>query len=323
MVRPALPSLRALQALEATARLGGVTPAARELSVTQPAVSQQLRRLEDELGLALVDRDAAGFALTPVATAYAERLTRAFADIRAATGELRPAGDGERVVSVVVLATLAQRWLIPRLAGFQEAAPDIEVRLVTTSRLEDLARADVDLAIRMGHVGAGDGRADPLIDNQAFPVASPALLARRPLGLPRDLAAHVWIRVTAPPRDEDWPRWLRLAGTPGLAPRAWLDFASSAQALEAAVAGLGIAVAHTPFVVDALAEGRLVAPLAIHLDENGPCHLVTTPGRAARAGVVHFRDWLLTRAALDGTMQTGCPVLSFGRAVEPDRRMPK
>ena len=306
----ALPPLRALQALEATARLGGVTRAARELSVTQPAISQQLRRLEDALGMPLVDRDARSFRLTPAARAYGERLSRAFADIGAATAELRPTGEGDRVVSVAVLATLAQRWLIPRLIGFQEAEPDTEVRLVTTSRLEDLVRADVDLAIRMGTVGAGEGRADRLIDNQAFPVASPALLARRPLLRPRDLAAHVWIRVTAPPREEDWARWLRLAGPEPPAPRSWLDFASSAQALEAAVAGLGVAIAHTPFVVDALAERRLVAPLGPRLDENGPCHLVTMPGRAPRPAVARFRDWLLARAALDGTVEPRAAVLS-------------
>ncbi len=172
MTTPPLPSLRALQALEATARLGGVTAAAAELSVTQPAVSQQLRRLEEALETTLVDREASTFRLTRAGTAYAERLARAFADIRAATEEVRPQGDADRVVSLAVLATLAQRWLMPRLAGFQEAAPDIEVRLLTTSRLEDLERADVDLSIRMGPPDGSAVLAEPLIDNRAFPVVN-------------------------------------------------------------------------------------------------------------------------------------------------------
>jgi LysR family glycine cleavage system transcriptional activator len=289
-----LPPLNSLRAFEAIARTGSVTRAAAELGVTQPAVTQQLRRLEAALGLALVARRPGGLALTPEGRRYAGRLRHAFDELKAATAELVPAAAGARVVTVAVLATFAQRWLIPRLVGFQDAHPGIEVRLLTTSRLPELEREDVDLSIRIGHGRWPGLQAERLMANEAFPVASPALLTRRPLAVPADLARQVLIRVEASPRDADWPRWQTLAGVPGLEPASWLTFANSAQALEAAVAGLGVAIGHTPFVADALAAGGLRAPLAPRLADLGAVYLVCRDPAAPRTA--EFRKWLLTEA---------------------------
>jgi LysR family glycine cleavage system transcriptional activator len=293
----ALPPLASLRAFEAVARHGSVSRAAAELGVTQPAVTQQLRRLEGFLGLALVERRQGGIALTPAGRGYAARLRHAFDDLRAATGELLPETRRGHIVTVAVLATFAQRWLIPRLVGFQDAHPEVEVRLLTTSRLAELEREDVDLSIRVGDGRWPGLRSERLMCNEAFPVASPGLLARRPLRRAEDLARHVLLRVDAAPRDADWPRWLDLAGIPGLQPVSWLTFANSAQALEAAVAGLGIAIGHTGFVADALAAGRLAAPLAEKLADLGACYLVSRRTLREDAGSAQFRGWLLAEAS--------------------------
>jgi LysR family glycine cleavage system transcriptional activator len=157
----------------------------------------------------------------------------------------------------------------------------------------DLAREDVDLSIRAG-AGRWPGcRADFLIENRIFPVASPALLARRPVRGPADLRGHVLLQVEAEPRDRDWQRWLGAAGVPTLEPRGWLTFASSSHALEAAIAGLGVAIGHTPFVIDGLAAGRLIAPLALEVSGEGDFFLVAARAKADRRKIANFRDWLL------------------------------
>ena len=307
---PAFPSLRAF---EATARLGSVTRAAAELGVSQPAVSQQLRQLEAFLERPLLRRVAGGLVLTPDGELYAARLQRAFADLHAATDALLRAGSEPRVLTLSLLATFAQRWLIPRLAGFQRAHPDLEVRLLTTSRLVDLAREDVDLSIRAGSGRWPGCRADFLIENQIFPVASPALLARRPVRRAADLEHQVLLRVEAEPRDRDWQRWLAAAGVPALAPRGWLTFASSSHALEAAIAGLGVAIGHTPFVIDGLAASRLAAPLALQLGGEGDFYLVAARDQAERRKIARFRDWLLAECRPRPVAPPGAP----GRAPAP------
>jgi LysR family transcriptional regulator, glycine cleavage system transcriptional activator len=292
----ALPPLKSLVAFEAVARHGSVTRAAAELGVTQPAVTQQLRRLEGFLGRPLVARVPAGIRLTPDGSAYAARLRHAFDEVKAATAELLPGAGPAPVVTVAVLATFAQRWLIPRLVGFQEAHPAIEIRLLTTSRLSELEREDVDLSIRDGHGRWPGFTAERLMANEAFPVASPALQQRRRLERPADLAGHVLIRVEAEPRAADWPRWLALAGVERLEPASWLTFANSAQGLEAAVAGLGVAIGHTGFVADALQAGRLTAPLEPRLTDLGACYLVARADRPETARAAEFRKWLLAEA---------------------------
>ena len=262
------PPLNRLRTFEAVARHGSVTRAASELNVSQPAVTQQLRQLEAQVEMPLVRRVAGGIAVTPEGQVYAARLRRAFVEIDAATEELCTTSSQRRVLTVSVLATFAQRWLIPRLAGFQQVEPDLEVRLLTTSRLVDLARDDVDLSIRSGNGRWPRCRGDFLIENQVFPVASPGLLERQPLRLPADLRGHILIQVEAEPRRQDWRHWLACAGAPDLEPRGWLTFSNSSHALEAALAGLGIAIGHTPFVVDALRAHQLDAPFALRLDDE-------------------------------------------------------
>ncbi|WNK00442.1 LysR substrate-binding domain-containing protein [Thalassospiraceae bacterium LMO-JJ14] len=287
------PSLRCLRAFEAVARHRNVTLAAKELGVSQPAVTQQLRLLERHLGTRLVRTDRRGVDLTATGAALATRLVRSFDDMRDALGDAAGLSGSAAPLTLALLATLAQRWLIPRLPSFQAAHPEIEVRLLTTSRLVDLQREDVDLAIRVGEGKWPGCRSDFLFENALFPVASPSLLERVPIGTPQDLARHVFISVDASPRHDDWPRWLTHAGLEGLKPQGRLTFASSAQALEAAAAGLGIAIAHTPFVESDLQTGRLVAPFDEQIIESESFYLVAPRAAATLPRVAAFRAWLL------------------------------
>jgi DNA-binding transcriptional LysR family regulator len=290
-----LPSLSALRAFETTARHLSVSRAAEELRVTQPAVSQQLRQLEEFLQLRLTRRTGGRIELTPEGRAYAASLSRAFAEIAEATRRAlaqRKAG----VLTASLLPTFAMRWLIPRLPSFQAAHPGVEVRLATTEREVDLLREDVDVAIRFGHGRWPKLRADLLMPDEAFPVASPALIRRLALRRPADLARAAWLVVERPPRGEDWPRWLAAAKLAGLEPQGRLVLESSSQALEAAVAGLGVAIGHRPFVADDLASGRLAAPFAPKDASGEAWWLVSAEVDAELPRIRAFRDWILSQS---------------------------
>ena len=292
-----LPSLNALRAFETVARHMSASRAAEELGVTQPAVTQQVRLLESHLGLPLVRRDGQGLALTADGRALAARLAEPFAEIADAVAEAAGRQRGAGVLTVTLLPTFAQRWLIPRLASFQAAHPEIEVRLSATARICDLVREDVDLAIRFGN-GRWPGCASRrLMANDMFPVINPRLAETKPLRKPVDLAAHVWLQVEAEPRTGDWDAWLGAAGAAGVEPAGRLSFETSSHALAAATAGLGIAIGHRPFVIDDLAAGRLVQPFGTVVESEDAYYLVTAKSKTRPAAVTAFVDWLMVEAS--------------------------
>jgi len=292
----ALPPLKSLLAFEAVIRHGSVSKAALALSVSQPAVSQQLRVIEKFFGRRLIERTAGGFSVDEDVELYAARLQRAMDEIRAATRAFQDQTDKlENRLTIALLATFAQRWLIPRLAGFQQAHPSIDVRLMTTSQPTDLGREDVDLSIRCGGGSWPGHDSQFLVANKIFPVASKALMQSCPLHDVKDLRNAVLIRVDTPPRDRDWPHWLGAVGAGDLEPKSWQTYSTSTQALEAATAGLGVAMVHTPFALDSLTAGHLLKPFAFeHPDDDGDYYLVFRRQRDEPRRITLFRNWLAT-----------------------------
>src|SRR5881227_2245594 len=198
-----LPSLNGLRAFEAAARHLSFTTAASELNVTQTAISHQIRRLEEELGIRLFVRQNRALALTPQAKAYLPGVRAAFNDLRLATDRLLRRDD-DHVLTVSTLASLAAKWLLPRLSSFQESHPGIDVRITTSTNLVDFRSGDVDAAIRYGRGQWSGLRADWLMADQLFPVCSPALIAGdKPLRCPEDLSHHVLLHTSAG-YDDDW-----------------------------------------------------------------------------------------------------------------------
>jgi len=290
-----LPPMTSLRAFEAVARHHSISAAAAELSVSQPAVSQQVRRLEDELGVQLTVRRSRGVELTPEGEVLATRLTDAFGEIRTAVSIAKRVRHSDRSVSVSLLATFAQRWLIHRLGSFKTLYPDVAVRVVAVNTLEELDRADTDVVIRCGERRSTGRRSERLMVNQFFPVASPALIAEQPIETAGDLRNHVLIRVESAPRHRDWPVWLTQAKAAQVEPRGWMATSSSSHAIEAAIAGLGVAIAHTPFVVDSIAAGHLIAPLKPAIDSREGDYFVDSPENAAPQ-IEAFHRWLVEQA---------------------------
>ncbi|WP_020592250.1 LysR substrate-binding domain-containing protein [Kiloniella laminariae] len=296
MVTDQIYPLSALRAFEVVARLRSVSAAAEELLVTQPAVTQQLRKLESYLQYRLVERasGSSGIQLTPQGERLAAPLHSAFGMIR---DVLREAKLGDHHVTLAVLGTFAQYWLIPRLADLQDKYPAVDLRLLTSSRMVDLDRGDVDLVIRPLPQDQKPENAVLLMPDEARLVMSPVLQAQKTIQQVTDLKEHVLIRVASSPRDNDWPRWLDKAGLPDLQPKGWLSFQTSSHALEAAMGGAGVAIGHRPMVLDALQSGRLISPLDLCIDEAAGNYLVMTAGRAGDQQVQQLYKWLQAQAA--------------------------
>jgi LysR family transcriptional regulator, glycine cleavage system transcriptional activator len=291
-----LPSLNGLRAFEAAARHLSFTQAASELNVTQTAISHQIRRLEEELGIRLFIRKNRALALTPQARDYLPGVRAAFNDLRLATDRLLRKDD-DKVLTVSTLASLAAKWLLPRLTAFQEAHPGIDVRITTSTALVDFKNGDVDAAIRYGRGNWPGVRAEWLMADEGFPVCSPALLSgKKPLRTPEDLRDHVLLH-TSNANYDDWRLWLTAAGlTPDISKQPGITFDLILMTVQAAIDGIGVAMGRTSYVQDDIAKGRLVVPFNIALPADAGFYLVSPEGAADPPKLKAFRQWLVGSA---------------------------
>ena len=290
-----LPSLNGLRAFEAAARHLSFTQAASELNVTQTAISHQIRRLEEELGIRLFIRQNRALALTPKARDYLPGVRAAFNDLRLATDRLLRKDD-DHVLTVSTLASLAAKWLLPRLTAFQEAHPGIDVRITTSTALVDFRGGDVDAAIRYGRGNWQGLRAEWLMADDFFPVCSPALLnGKRPLKCPEDLRDHMLLHTST--NSDDWRQWLTAAGLPSdISKQPGITFDLILMTVQAAIDGIGVAMGRTSYVQDDIAKGRLVVPFKIALPADAGFYLVSPEGVAEPPKLRAFRQWLIASA---------------------------
>lgn len=297
-----LPSLNGLRAFEAVARLSSFTLAAEELNVTQTAVSHQIRRLEEQLGLKLFIRQHRTLTLTQEAEDYLPLVRGAFEDLRRATRKLRRT-ENEGRLTVSTTASLATKWLVSRVAAFQDAHPGLEVRITTSNHLVDFRREEVDIAVRYGHGHWPGLRANWLMADRIFPVCAPALLrGGEPLREPADLARHTLLH-TSTYRD-DWRLWLTAAGLPqSVAARRGLTFDMGFLAIQAAIEGLGVAMGRLHLVEADMEAGRLVAPFDTVLPQEAGYYVVSPEVDADTSKITLFRDWLIA-SATPGALMT-------------------
>jgi LysR family glycine cleavage system transcriptional activator len=284
-----------LRAFEAAARHQSFTRAAAELHVTQTAISHQIRKLEEELGVRLFVRTPGAVHLTAQAEAYLAVVSGAFDHLRDATARLRDdesAGPEPRPLRLSTTPSFATKWLLPRLATFQAAHPDMPVEVSTNMALVDFRREEIDVAIRYGRGRWPGLHATWLLAEDILPVCAPGLHdGPNALRQPADLAAHRLITVSTYP--DEWHLWLTAAGLPtALAERAMV-FDMPILAIQAAIDGMGVALGHTPLVEADLAAGRLVAPFAMSLPSEMGFYLVAPEATANRAEIAALRAWLL------------------------------
>lgn len=285
-----LPPLSQLRAFEAAARYRSFKRAAQELSVTPAAVSHQVRELEARLGLLLFER----LPRRVVPTASALHLYPVLRDgFDAFADALRVVASdaADQVVTLTVTPAFASQCLLPRLPGLQRLHPEIQLRLVTGDQVVDLARGDVDLAVRYGDGPFPGHEAIRFADDQLLPVASPSLGLRKPEDLCRHHLIHFeWLRQAD--RRPTWNDWLRTTGLTHEDASSGLRFSEIAHAVQAAVAGQGVALLNRVLVADALVHGMLEAPFGPALEVPG-WTLLRHPGRRTSAARQAVWDWLV------------------------------
>ena len=253
------PSLRAVTVFVEAGRALSFSAAARTLHLTPSAVSRRIRELERELGVALFRRFNRRVELTAAGERYLQGVGRAVDLIAQETAALRPLRS-PTTLRLSVLQSFASLWLLPRLAAFKRARPDLDVEIETSTELMDLADGRYDAAIRFGNGHWPDLSAHRLFRTEVFPVAAPALLrGSRPVtaaALDRTVLFDI---VQAP---DLWSQYLRAVGLRTYQPRERRSFDNVQVMFEAVANGLGVALAAQELVSSQLAAGRLVKPFS-------------------------------------------------------------
>jgi LysR family transcriptional regulator, glycine cleavage system transcriptional activator len=290
--------LESMITFEAVARHASFTRAAHELSVTQSAVSHRVSALESELALTLLVRSTRSVALTDDGEILADGIRQGVQAVRAALDTIA-SNKQAQTLSVSCSPSFAIRWLVRHLHEFRELHPQLSVRLAAEDQLVAPGSAGVHACVRFGAGRYPGFLVTRLTREQSFPVASPRLLEQCPLRAVRDLRRHVLIHhdvLVDHPGRIDWRRWLAGARqSREVDTDAGPRFSHAHMAIEAAMAGEGVALGRSSLVADDLAAGRLVAPLRRRRPSGLSYWFLTTPSGAEMAAVASFRDWLLER----------------------------
>ncbi len=293
-----LPSLNALRAFEATARHMSFSRAADELNVTSAAISQQIRGLEDWLGTPLFRRLPRAIRLTEAAQSVLTQISYAFDQLADATEKLK--GDTDAVTLIVsAVPTFAAKWLVPKLANFNDQHPEINVRVdARLEAIKDFDRENIHVAICLGDGNYPGMRVDKIVDEEVAPACSPALTENShpfPIKSPEDLTHHRLLRVdwgdlTDPPT---WKKWFNHMNVYNIPTQRGPTFTIEYLAISAALAGQGVVLASTLTIQDDLATNRLVQPFTKFIPSNSAFWIVSPERTANRPKIVAFREWVL------------------------------
>lgn len=283
-----LPSLRAISALEAAARLGSFTEAAGELNVTQGAVSRQIQELERLLGVELFVRAGPKLSLTDTGRAFAQSIGGVLEALSKAVGVAQGPKEAD-YVTLSMLPSVAAKWLAPRLSRFINRHPDIDLRVSASRQLVNFDAENIDAAIRYGK-GNWPGLDAQLLGNETvFPVCSPAYAEHNNLTTPANLTHAILFHAEI---EEDWMAWFRKADIPNVKIPRGPSLGDDAAILQAAIDGQGVALGRSVLVADDLAVGRLIAPFDIKLAASYGYWLVTPAQTHPSANLIDVKEWI-------------------------------
>lgn len=289
--RRQIPPFAAVRAFEAAARDGNLRTAAEQLSLTPSAVSHQIRALEQYLGRALFARGPKGLTLTAAGQDYCAEVSAALDQLERATRRVMVSESG-KTIRLCCYMSLTQSWFLPRLASLHETLPDIDLQIISQIEPLEVDPSEVELMLTCLDTAPAGRQVDHLVDEEIFPVCGPDFLRRTRLETPADLAGVTLLCCYG--NEADWPHWALCAGLPPSSlPSRLVRFETQALLQEAAAAGLGVALARTPFVNADLESGKLVAPFAeVHASGLAYC-LVGDPHIAEQPNVAALRRWIV------------------------------
>ncbi|KZL42462.1 LysR family transcriptional regulator [Pseudomonas syringae pv. syringae] len=306
-------SLDLLRAFEVAARLRSFTAAALELGTTQPAVSQQIKRLEEQLATRLFDRIYRGIELTDAGEVLFSHVQAGLQSIDSGLIAITEHHQHE-VLQVATDFAFAAYWLMPRLHRFHKVNPDVDVSLVTSERTHSMLRADIDVAVLFGDGRFKQGESHWLFSEEVFPVCSPQLLAGRQTPLPSDALRDFPLLHLRGENINNWFDWagvFRALDIPQAPAPGQLRFDNYTLLIQAAIGGQGIAIGWKHLVDDLLDQGLLCRPIA-GAAISGQGYYVVLPQRKRRVQIVQqFVDWLASEQALSGVSLAGRPLPSI------------
>jgi DNA-binding transcriptional LysR family regulator len=293
--RSELPRLDLLRSFEAAARTLSFTLAAKELYLTQSAVSRQIQMIEADLGVPLFERRHRALALTDAGQVLQRAVIDSLERLRDATARIR-APSQLRQVAITTTAGFASLWLIPRLARFTAAHPEVDVRVSATQDVLDLQRNRIDVAVRF--IPMNDDMGPPLFEESVVPVCAPQLVREgpHPLKVPADLAQHTLLAIEGFAVNADWSPWFKIMGLAELPMKNTLRFTQYADAVAAAVAGQGVVIGRVPLLDALLRDGRLVAPFSGKAASRRAYYVVSSPRAAGNPDAQDFMHWLREEA---------------------------
>lgn len=315
------PPFAALRALEAAARHLNFTRVAEELNVTQSAVSHQIRHLEELWGLKLFDRPPRGLVLTRAGQTLAPVVRQFLDDLERTLDTLQT--EGKRApLRVDMLQSFSVKWLVPRLGGFHDEHPDIDVWISTHDELINFATQEADVAIRLGHGEYPGLHSTLLLREYVFPVCSPAFMEEQgSLNEPADLLNSPLLLRLGDPAHPNWQGWFTKAGVEGATLIEGPRFPDSNMALQAAMDGQGVALARSAHVGDDLKAKRLVRLFDVHYPSSVFYYLVCPEVKAEKPHIQAFREWLLAEASAAQTEYDQMEVTARELARSPDQSM--
>ena len=306
-------SLDLLRAFEAAARQRSFTAAAVELGTTQPAISQQIKRLEEQLGTRLFDRIYRGIELTESGSILFEQVQLGLQNIDAGLTAIS-AQHSHEVLQVATDFAFAAYWLMPRLHRFHQANPHIDVSLVTSERNHNMLRTDIDVAVLFGDGRFKQGESHWLFSEEVFPVCSPLLLKDRALPLPVPALLDLPLLHLRGENSSNWFDWsgvFRELGITSAPAPGQLRFDNYTLLIQAAIGGQGVAIGWRHLVDNLLAQGLLCRPIADTLISRLGYYVVL-PQRKRRGELIQqFLDWLMEEQATSAQSLTGLPFPSI------------
>jgi DNA-binding transcriptional LysR family regulator len=287
--RRLLPSISSLTAFDAVARLGSFSAAAAELALTQGAISRQVAILEDQLGIALFDRNSRGVTLTATGRDYAKGIAEVLGRIRTLTLEAMAKGPANSL-SLAIPPTFGTRWLMPRMPGFVRANPDIIINFATRIGRVDFDAEEIDAAIHVGRPDWPDARCDLLMHEVVAPVCSLEFLRENPIPLAERLVSLPLINLAS--RPGAWEHWFASLGMePKLS--GGMRFEQFSNVAQACIAGLGVALMPLFLIASELKSGQLVTAYDHVVESPNAYYLVRPLKRVSYPPVVAFSNWVM------------------------------